>query len=148
MHDYDFNDTVSSWYCGKDIAYDFCNDDPNDDCSHMNGQSGAGTARNPDTGHGDSLTTLKLRPYDSAKLGAVLVFRDRDCSDNTGRFYANKDPNMYAEYVKSDIEYHNTYNDDIDAVMVPYGYAVDLYEDDNFSGEKKTITGEPFTDST
>ena len=55
---------------------------------------------------------------------------------------------MYADYTKADIEYHNIYNDDIDAVMVPYGYAVDLYADDSFSGEVKTITGEPFNDST
>ena len=68
-----------------------------------------------------------MRPYNSAKLGAVLVFRDSDCTSNTGRFYANEDPNMYADYTRADIEYRNTYNDDIDAVMVPYGYAVDLY---------------------
>ena len=32
--------------------------------------------------------------------------------------------------------------------MIPYGYAVDLYEDDNFSGKVKTVVGEPFRDST
>ena len=24
MKDYDFNDAMTSWHCGKDIAYDFC----------------------------------------------------------------------------------------------------------------------------
>ena len=148
MHDYDFNDTVDSWYCGKNIAYDFCDDNVSEDCSHGNGESGAGTSRNPETGHGDDLTGLILGPYDSAKRGAIVVFRDSNCTDTTGRFFAHENPNMMAEFTKADIEFHNTENDDIDAVMVPYGYAVDLFSDDNFSGDVKTIIGEPFRDST
>ena len=108
MYDYDFNDTVSSWYCGKSIQYDFCKDKPEDDCTHMNGQKGAGTARNPQMGHNDSLSTLKLRPYDGATQGAVVVFGDMTCEANTGRFFANSDPTRYADYSTADIEYHNT----------------------------------------
>ena len=133
MHDYDFNDSVDSWYCGKKIAYNFCSEFEGDDCSTAsNGNSGAGTARAPSMGNGDELTTLLIWPYDGAKQGAIIVFRDNDCSNSTGRFYANTDPNMYAEYTKSELERHNIENDEIDSVMVPYGYSVDLYEDDNW----------------
>ena len=37
MYDYDFNDTMTSWYCGKNVAYDLCREVPGTDCSHMNG---------------------------------------------------------------------------------------------------------------
>merc|ERR1712038_65463 len=145
MHDYDFNDTAESWYCGKNVAYDFCNEQIYDSCSYGDGQSGAGTARNPDMGHDGDLTTLKLRYFDSAKRGAVIAFRDNDCTNNSARFYAHENPRMYAEYMKADIEYHNVDNDEIDSVMVPYGYAVDLYSNDNFSGDVLTIKGENFS---
>ena len=67
MHDENFNDTVDSWSCGNKIAYDMCNAEEWRDCTYMQGQTGAGTARNPHTGHGDSMTSLKMRPYDGAK---------------------------------------------------------------------------------
>ena len=54
MHDENFNDTVDSWSCGNKIAYDMCNAEEWRDCTYMQGQTGAGTARNPHTGHGDS----------------------------------------------------------------------------------------------
>ena len=87
-----------------------------------------------------------MRPYDGAKQGAVLAFRDKDCANNTGRFYANSDPDLYAEYNKAAIKNQNMYNDDIDAIMVPYGYAVTIYWDNNFSGKSKTFEGGPFID--
>ena len=32
------------------------------------------------------------------------------------------------------------------SVSVPYGYSIDLYEDDNFSGSMLTVDGVPSTD--
>lgn len=55
---------------------------------------------------------------------------------------------MYADYNEDAIKKQNTYNDDIDAIMVPYGYAVTLYANDNLSGDSKTYEGGPFVDKT
>ena len=59
-----FNDEMSSWYCGKNIAFDFCKNNPGDDCSGDNGNTGAGNSRSVQIGNNDSLTTLRGRPYD------------------------------------------------------------------------------------
>ena len=48
LKDYQFNDTVESWYCGKNVWYNFCaHDDPNN-CSWPDNNigSGAGHQRN------------------------------------------------------------------------------------------------------
>lgn len=42
---------------------------------------------------------------------------------------------------------HNIKNDDVGSVMVPFGYSVDLYEADGFSGGVKTVSGPVFNDS-
>ena len=45
MRDYNFNDKVSSWYCGKSVKYDFCRNAPGSSCDGGNGDSGAGAAK-------------------------------------------------------------------------------------------------------
>ena len=66
MHDYDFDDVMQSWYCGKNVSYDFCHHDPDDEClTQDRGEFGAGSARNPDIGDHNELTTLRLHKYDA-----------------------------------------------------------------------------------
>ena len=45
MRDYNFNDKVSSWYCGKHVKYDFCRNAPGSNCDGGNGDRGAGAAK-------------------------------------------------------------------------------------------------------
>jgi len=44
-------------------------------------------------------------------------------------------------YSQSDMVSKGIGNDQTTSVMVPYGYAVDLYNEDGFRGDKKSITG-------
>ena len=93
----------------------------------MNGQSGAGTAKNSHMGHEDKLTTLYLKSYDVLKSGAVLVYRSPDCTNNSGAFYSmlsdnGKTVNLSRDYNTADIKQFNMYDNDVSSVMVPFGY--------------------------
>ena len=83
-----FNDKTSSFYCGKSVAYDLCNDGVDKDCRGGNGMTGAGTVMSAQVGKNDHLSTVKMRPYDPTEQGAVLLFKDKDCRNDVGRFYA------------------------------------------------------------
>ena len=112
----DFDQSVDSWYCGKNIAYDFCDLGVGEDCTGGRGESGAGTVRNGVIGMHNDLTSLRIWPYDASDRGAVTVFENRDCTGATGRFYANSNPNMYADYMTADLEYNHIGDNSIDAV--------------------------------
>ena len=45
MRNYNFDDKVSSWYCGKYVEYDFCRNAPGSSCDGGNGDRGAGAAK-------------------------------------------------------------------------------------------------------
>ena len=65
VKDNGFNDEMTSWWCGKDIAYNFCNDNPGDDCNNGHGSLGAGSQQDSNVGDlNDKLTTLYLYEYD------------------------------------------------------------------------------------
>jgi len=90
---------VSSYWCGKSVAFDFC-DHYYGDCSKETGVSGAGNVKNPKIGRNDKADRLRLRYYDVAERGAVMLFRDKDCEAQTGRFYSATDPTQTALYTK------------------------------------------------
>lgn len=70
---------MSSWYCGKKVEYDFCVNEPDDDCWNGNGEHGAGTHAQPQVGKNDSYDTLKLSLYDPTDIGRVMLFKDSSC---------------------------------------------------------------------
>ena len=61
----DFNDKMSSYWCGAKIMYDFAYHLPETDHSESLGDSGAGTASNHDIYNENDYTSVLLRPYDS-----------------------------------------------------------------------------------
>ena len=83
--------------------------------------------RSAQVGHNDSLTTVKMRPYDPTVQGAVLLFKDKDCRNDVGRFYAPVSNTEKMSYTKSEMWDNNIENDEITSLMVPFGYSVDLY---------------------
>jgi len=137
---------MSSFWCGKYVAFDICNDTMSDDCTGGHGNTGAGNVRSAQTGHNDAATTIRLRPYDASYQGAVIVFDAVNCTGNMGRFYAPVDNQQKAWYTMNDMWNNNIPNDQVDSLMVPYGYSVDLYEADGFAGNVKTVKGPMFTD--
>ena len=48
MSDIGFNNIISSYWCGAEVMYSFCDDGVNSDCTGDNGTSGAGHNRNND----------------------------------------------------------------------------------------------------
>ena len=84
-----WGDKVSSYICGKNVWYDFCNDGPGKNCSGADRvNSGAGYVRNYAIRHLDNKLDLAiLGPYDPREIGAVTLFEDSDCSGASGRFY-------------------------------------------------------------
>ena len=147
MENEGFADKEASWYCGKSVAYDICRDYMDDSCSEKHGQSGAGAGRNGDIGYHDSMTTLRLRPYDAVVQGAVTLFTYPDCHDVSGRLYADTDPTKSKEYTKDEMWDHNIPKDDVDSVLVPFGYKIELFDKDGFSGDNETIEGKAYADS-
>lgn len=91
MKDYDFNDDMSSWHCGKGVEYDFCKNNPGDDCTGKKVNAGAGTASCHDIGHDNDLTTLYMYPYNPINVGTVTLFKGGSCTDNSARFPANSE---------------------------------------------------------
>ena len=81
MDDVNFRDKMSSWWCGKNVSYDFCRLKSGGSCSGDDGTSGAGNARVKDVGnnHNNAMDRLIMRHYDASKTGAVTTFRDSGC---------------------------------------------------------------------
>merc|ERR1711953_742906 len=66
---------LSSYWCGKNVSYDFC-DDYWGDCAGDKGVSGAGNVMNPRFGNNDKTDRIRMRYYDAAARGAATLFRD------------------------------------------------------------------------
>ena len=134
---------VSSWWCGKNLTYDICNEGAiGSDCSNGAGESGAGNAKNPVVGRNDSMKWANLGLYDPSVRGAVTAFKDYDCTNASGRFYASADSQTSREeYTDKDLVANNLCSDCLSAVMVPEGYSVILYANADLSGDSYTIEG-------
>eukprot|EP00352_Strombidinopsis_acuminata_P005040 CAMPEP_0176357082 /NCGR_PEP_ID=MMETSP0126-20121128/14510_1 /TAXON_ID=141414 ORGANISM="Strombidinopsis acuminatum, Strain SPMC142" /NCGR_SAMPLE_ID=MMETSP0126 /ASSEMBLY_ACC=CAM_ASM_000229 /LENGTH=129 /DNA_ID=CAMNT_0017710519 /DNA_START=122 /DNA_END=511 /DNA_ORIENTATION=+ len=129
MDDYSFHDKVSSYECGSSLSFDMCNDVWGS-CESKHGSTGAGHVRTSKVGHNDTLDRLFLRYYDPAVQGAVVAFRDSDCRSDSGRFLSST--TSTASYTKSMMDTRNMKNDAISSIMIPEGYSVRLFVDDNF----------------
>ena len=92
---------MSSWWCGKNVSYDFCVDTASrGQCTGSGRSTGAGNVKSGAVGKkkNDSASRLIMRPYDAAKNGAVTVFSDANCTGYFGRFEALEKVTDYAWY--------------------------------------------------
>ena len=130
-----WGDNIESWWCGKNLKYQFCTN-ANGDCGGILGQSGAGNTKTAvmDSAHADKTNRVKLQYYDPLEIGAVTVFSAYDCQQQTGRFDAAADPRETAYYNTDDMQKRHIQVDTVSSVMVPQGYTVKLYTDDGFLG--------------
>jgi len=84
-----WNDAMSSWICGKNVEYWFCDNLPNDDCRNGHGESGAGAAYNPIVGHNDGMTSLKMYSYDQINgPGAAIIYSDANCRNESWTIFS------------------------------------------------------------
>ena len=81
LHNWGWNDRMQSFICGKNVWYDFCNDDNEYDCyGAENSHSGAGHMRNQKINYLENKASLLIMgPYDPRQIGAVTLFEDSSC---------------------------------------------------------------------
>ena len=92
------------------------------------------------------MTWVRMWPYDASDRGAVTVFEDPDCTGKFGIAWASTDAEGFAYYNTDDLWRNGIDNDRASTLMVPYGYAVDMYDSASFSGDSKTVTGPMWLD--
>ena len=131
-----WNDAVQSWWCGKNIKYEFCAN-VGGDCSGDLGVSGAGNLRTSSMGSSgipNTLDKIKLQYYDPLEIGAVTIFDAYHCQGMNGRFDATADPKETAYYDWDDMQKRHIINDTVSSVAIPQGYTVKLYTAIGFTG--------------
>ena len=149
LSDIGFNNKMNSYWCGAKVAYNFCDEGVNSDCTGDNGTSGAGSNRNKDVwlGAGDWLagqngpSSMKIGPYDSAAHGAVILYGSTSCTEQAARFYAHESHDTSAHYTKAELWENNIWDWWINSVTVPYGYSVELYPHDGWTGNPTVFSG-------
>ena len=140
-----WGDRVSSYICGKNVWFDFCKDGPGRNCAGGDRSvRGAGYMRNYAIRHlNNSLDLAVLGPYDARDIGAVTLFEDYDCSGASGRLYWDPEgPASGTMYNVEDLHYGGVRNNNMQSLLVPKGYTVELYEHDGFTGRKQVVVGE------
>ena len=78
------NDKLSSYACGKDVAFDFCHDTMSESCRNFKGETGVGPSKQNKTGWEDSTTTVRLYCNDPERQSAML-FNYQGCQDAQAR---------------------------------------------------------------
>ena len=118
LAEYNFDKEISSWWCGKDVQYVFCDSEA---CGGGAGdrQSGAGNINNPESGHDNLIKFVELKPYDAADKGQVTMFRGKDCKGSAVGFELE---GMMKHFSKNMIKAAGMSDNKISSVMVPYGY--------------------------
>ena len=138
---WNMNDRVSSWYCGKNVKYSFC-DNGSSDCQTKHGAHGAGLLMNQNVGWDeDYFSTVVLEPYDVTDNGVATLFEEPDCAGRSAAFEWNGQGPDGVFYNQSHMWYEGMRNDRASSVAVPYGYKVDFYRNSSFTGIKSTVTG-------
>ena len=120
------NKRMSSYYCGKNVAYDFCNYD-GEECW----MTGAGYHRMNSPymdGSNDHTSYVILHPYDPAIKGAVTIFKHKDCTGHGSRFYWNPHDPGEGMYTDADLLEHALEGNSASSILVPYGYTAIWYD--------------------
>ena len=132
----DLDNKISSYYCGKSIWYNFCKDSGGE-CSGSRISSGAGHTKNHmlADGFGDSISSVKIGPYDANVMGAVTMFHNWDCHESSARVYWNPEDPDGGQYILDDLKLMGFENDTISSIQVPRGYTALLYNDNGFVAE-------------
>ena len=88
----DWDNKMSSWKCGANVAVNFCTRKTEFKCydDHNYGESAGGHAESQDTGINNSLTLLKLTPYDTDALQSITVFADTRCHYRSSVLWSNE----------------------------------------------------------
>jgi len=123
-----FNDRATSWACGKNVVFDFCNNSNWDqDCYHGNGVHGSGPARSAYLEINDSVSSVWMSCRNTAYAPAIL-FEHGDCRGRAVRIDLVDDPNGGRQARNMEwLHWAGMPNDWLSSVMVPPGYKLTLF---------------------
>jgi len=145
LRHYGFNDKLSSWICGRDVAYQWWNA-PNKG-SYGNGTGGAGGAYTPDIVFHDRATMLHLDAYDAVNgRGAALLWTEKGCRGTSSPVYSSDELGKTIYHTDHDLWYYNYRHDWTSAVMIPLGYELTMWDWDGFQGDSVKYWGKMNSD--
>ena len=86
---------------------------------------------------------IRVGPYDAKKMPAVLTFKDKDCKTIPRRYFFDPEDGNASFYNDEDLTRQNNFLNvkDTNAVMVPPGYDLTLYEKEHWRGDHQIVTG-------
>jgi len=133
---YDFDNSLSSWYCGADTIVHFCAMDFGEEGECVEDRwnaklsSAAGNIQNERIGGAlhNGVSSLRLVPYDVVAAGAVTLFDENDCTGQSSMFQSNGGEFTY--YSGDYFDQVGIQQDRAASVMIPEGYQVTLFKDD------------------
>ena len=130
-----WNDAMTSYACGSRVHAHFCNDWVNDECRYGRGAWAAGNTKSRWVDPNDRLSTVKLFSYDADRSnGAVTLFNNDDCTGSQGTLFAG-DPGEPKGYIYDEMWGENVCNNCMNAVMIPVGYTMQVFDTGNFRGD-------------
>ena len=146
--DWDFDNKMESWYCGSASAVRFCAMDFGEDgeCEedrwNAKLSSGAGNIQNKTFGYWSGLkngvSSVKIMPYNVVTGGAVTLFDENDCTGESSMFQWNGEDSYYSA---ADLDLVGIKQNRASSVMIPEGYEITLYNEDNREGLAETLYG-------
>ena len=139
-----FDNRMSSYICGKNVWYDFCNDRNGENCGGRSRKtSGAGHIYNMAVRHLDNAaSSIILGHYDPREIGAVTIFEGHECSGASTRFYWDPyDGDAGTHYSWEDIEFAGLRDNTFSSIAVPKGYVAELFTEPGFYGHPQVVEG-------
>lgn len=141
----DFDNKLTSYICGANTWFDFCINGIGSDCdNYANVNSGAGYTVNGYMKYLDNtVSSVRLGPYDPNRIGAATLFEDFNCRGASGRFYWDPEdlPEEGTDYNYTDLLFAGMRDNYAHSIRVPKGYVVELYRDNDFTDLQQTIVG-------
>ena len=103
----EWNNTITSFYCGKNVWFNFYRDQTGNENEKDHIMSGAGFIRNRSmdvNNWNDTLSKFRIGPYDANEMGAINIYRAYDCYGNSARLYWNPDDPEGGQYTLEDMK--------------------------------------------
>ena len=141
-----FGNYISSYECGKNVRFEFHNH--NDPSTGYEVVSGAGHVRSSriEGWMEDRVTKVIMRPYDQWKKGSATVWGWLNCEDIAAELPASSSLDEVVTYTGDEAWKLGMKEGELESFSLPWGYELTLYENDAFSGAKKSYTGKKNTD--
>jgi len=147
----DWNNKTSSFYCGKNVWFNFYRDweGMEEDKDHIMSGAGFIRNRNMDVNNWDNtLSRVRMGPYYPEEIGAVNIYRHVECYGNSARLYWNPDDPEGGQYNLDDMKRMGYSDNTASSIQVPKGYQAYLYKDNGLNGDYLKVEGAYVDDTT